>query len=80
MASRDDLVDWVLTALKAIGGSASVPDIARQIWLDHERELKASGNLFYTWQYDMRWAANKLRNDGKLEPANFGKRGYWTAK
>ncbi|SDW39046.1 hypothetical protein SAMN05444006_10397 [Allgaiera indica] len=25
-----------------------------------------SGDLFYTWQYDMRWAAQNLRGAGKL--------------
>jgi len=35
------------------------------------------GDLFYTWQYDMRWAATKLRRDGKLKAATRSPKGTW---
>mgnify|MGYP001086020374 CR=1 FL=1 len=59
---RDLLKDWVLQAVEAAGGEASPTDVAKHIWLHHERDLRDSGDLFYTWQYDMRWAAQKLRD------------------
>ena len=68
MADRDDLKLWVVQALKSMGGKGSIVDICRHIWENHEAELKASGDLFYTWQYDMRWAGQRLRDDRKLDP------------
>ena len=64
MATRDDLKVWVQQAVRANGGQAPVVQVARWIWTNHEAELKKSGDLFYTWQYDMRWAADKLRKAG----------------
>lgn len=51
-----------------MGGKGSIVDICRHIWENHEAELKASGDLFYTWQYDMRWAGQRLSDDRKLDP------------
>ena len=65
MATSDDLKIWVLDALKHLG-PATVPQIAKHIWDNHERDLRQSGDLFYTWQYAMRWAGQKLQMDGKL--------------
>ncbi len=65
MATRDDLQTWVLDALRELGPS-TVPSIAKHIWHNHEAELRASGDLFYTWQYAMRWAGQILQQHGKL--------------
>ena len=51
----------VLNALKELGGQGRIVDVAKQIWRVHEADLRSSGDLFYTWQYDMRWAAQNLR-------------------
>jgi hypothetical protein len=67
MITREILIEWVLEAVRAIGGSGHVAEVASEIWKQHEQELRAAGNLFYTWQYDMRWAAQQLRNAGKLK-------------
>jgi hypothetical protein len=67
--TREDLQAVVLEAVKALGGSAPLVEVAKRIWSTHEQELRESGDLFYTWQYDMRWAAQKLRDDGALKPA-----------
>ena len=77
MASKDDLKDWVIEALVAFGGSAHHVDVAKHIWANHRAELEASGDLFYTWQYDMRWVADYLRREGKLQPKPKGDRGPW---
>lgn len=77
MSSRSDLPGWVADALDELGGSAPVVEVAKAIWKKHEGDLRASGNLFYTWQYDMRWAAQQLQMDGRLlkgEP----KHGHWS--
>ena len=77
MATKYDLQDWVIDALEAHGGSAEIVEICKHIWHHHETDLKTSGDLLYTWQYDMRWAGNSLRAEGKLLPKPRGDRGPW---
>lgn len=66
MTTKSDLKHWVLAALRNLGGSGRVVEVAKQIWKDHESDLRAADDLFYTWQYDMRWAAQELQQEGKL--------------
>jgi len=80
MSSRQDLVDWVYEALVALGGEGRVVDAAKHIWAHHESDLRASGNLFYTWQYDMRWAAMILRKQGKAAAPAETERGVWAVQ
>lgn len=65
MATKETLQSWVLDALQVLG-PATVTQIAKHIWENHEGDLKASGDLLYTWQYDMRWAGQALQDKGKL--------------
>ncbi len=65
MAARKDFQKWVLSAIKAGGGSATILDVAKHIWKNHEKEIKSSENMFFKWQYDMRWAATVLRKEKK---------------
>ena len=80
MATRDDLQDWVIQALESFGGSGTIVQVAKHIWENHNSELQSSGDLFYTWQYDMRWAATKLRNSKKILPAEVSQKGQWRLK
>lgn len=66
MATKSDLEQWILEGVQAHGGEASIVQVAEHIWVNHARQLQASGPLFFTWQYDMRWAAQNLRRDRKL--------------
>lgn len=77
MTKKEDLRNWVRDALKSAGGKASIVDIAKAIWILHEVDLKTAGDLFYTWQYDMRWAANSLRRRGVLKDVSLSPRGVW---
>jgi hypothetical protein len=77
MTSRSDLQDWVVEALRELGGRGSIVDVAKLLWRDHEGDLKRSGDLFYTWQYDMRWACTKLRESKVVSPAESSPRGIW---
>ncbi|RLP28342.1 hypothetical protein [Mesorhizobium sp. YM1C-6-2] len=79
MATKGDLVDWVVEALKAAGGAGTLLYVAKYIWEHHEKELRST-DLFYTWQYDMRWAATELRKRGTMVPAETDRRGKWTLK
>ena len=67
MTARELLAQWVTEALEAHGGGGSPASVAKYIWDHHEAELRARGELFYTWQYEMRWAAQKLRDRGVLK-------------
>ena len=77
MASRLDLQEWVVQALRSKGGRATIVEAAKHIWEHHEVELRASGDLFYTWQYDMRWACTRLRERKIVKPAESLDRGLW---
>lgn len=61
MAHRNDLPDWIVEALRGLGGAGTIVEISRAVWDRHEDDLRESGDLFYTWQYDLRWAGLKLR-------------------
>jgi len=74
---RENLKQWVLDAIDAHGGATSLMTIAKHIWDNHEKDLRSYGERFYTWQYDMRWAAQYLRNNGILESADKVSRGIW---
>jgi hypothetical protein len=63
---KSDLKPAVLAALNHLGGAGNVTEIARYIWENYETELRNGGDLFYTWQYDMRWAGQALQGEGKL--------------
>jgi hypothetical protein len=67
---KEKLLDWVIDALKSNYGEASVLDVSKHIWEKHSYDLENSGNFFYTWQYDVRWAGVELRKKGILKPAD----------
>ena len=77
MANKTELVDWLYKALKDLDGSASIPEVCKYVWEHHEAELRNSGNLFYTWQDDIRWAAYQLRTSGKMKPDALSPKGIW---
>jgi hypothetical protein len=70
MATREDLQDWVVEALREHGGRARIVQICKHIWSHHKAELRASGDFLYTWQYDTRWAGKHLRDRGVLKPVH----------
>lgn len=61
---------WIIEALKANKGKAWPKQVAQYVWEHHEAEIKASPDRLYTWQYDLRWAAQSLRKEGILKPVN----------
>jgi hypothetical protein len=80
LATKNDIKDWVLDALSKHGGSATLVQVATHIWDKHEEDLRASGDLFYTWQYDVRWAATELRKSGKMIGADLSPKGNWVLR
>ncbi|MFO4682063.1 MULTISPECIES: hypothetical protein [Vibrio] len=77
MATKQNLVNWVELALGELGGRGSIVQVAEIIWREHRKELEASGNLFFTWQYDMRWAATTLRKAGRIKSKDISPKGIW---
>ncbi len=77
MAQRSTLMDWVKEALVAHGGQANIVQISKHIWENHEAELRKSEDLFYTWQYDFRWAAQKLRKKKIMKSVAASPKGIW---
>lgn len=77
MADKSDLKLWILEALAALGGHAHWVAVARHIWATHEADLRESGDLFYTWQYQLGWAAQVLRDEGRIDKPG---RGNWTLR
>lgn len=67
----------VIAALEYYGGVATILEVAEFIWTNYEKDLRSSGDLFYSWQYDMRWAATSLRKDGLMLDAADCERGTW---
>jgi hypothetical protein len=80
MAVKGDLADWIVEALRSSGGAGTILSVAKYIWDNYEDELRASGDLFYTWQYDTRWQATELRRRGILVRADDDQRRKWTLK
>lgn len=78
MAERNDLKVWVVETLRQLGGAGTIVQVCQRVWQMHESELRASGDLFFTWQYDIRWAAQYLRNVGVLVAVDNSRTKDWT--
>lgn len=73
---RENLIKYILEALNELNGSARIWEICKHVWSNHlQQELTPADKEYYTWQYDIRWAAQVLRDDNVItsEP-----RGYWS--
>lgn len=70
MITRNSIKVWVIEALHHLGGAVWPREVSKYIWEYYEYDLKNAGDLLYTWQYDVRWAAQSLRNERKLKPVN----------
>lgn len=68
--NRNDLQNILYELIDELGGRAYMMDIFRLFWKKHGKELKESDDIFYTWNYDIRWAATQLRKQGRMKPAS----------
>lgn len=59
-------------------GRGTVVQVCKLVWELHREDLEKSGDLFYTWQYDIRWAAQNLRDAGVLVKLDGDRTGVWT--
>jgi hypothetical protein len=72
-----DLPSILFISLKEMGGQAKIVDVSKHIWEKYKKELQDSGDIFYTWQYDVRWAATELRKTGKMKSDKISPKGLW---
>ena len=77
MIDRDKLSDWIRQALQMLGGTGGVMEVSKLVWDNHKSEIEASKDGLYTWQYDLRWAAQQMRKDGRLKSSGSSERGKW---
>jgi hypothetical protein len=77
MLNRHDLQKPVEEAIRAHGGSASLVQVCKHIWENYEADLQRSGDLLYTWQYEVRHAASLLRKAGLMKAADVSPKGIW---
>ena len=75
--NRYDLPDILYDSIRNMGGKVSIIDVCRYIWEHYEADLRDAGDLFYTWQYDVRWAATELRKAKRMQAAESSPRGVW---
>lgn len=77
MLTRHDLPDVLEETLKSLGGQGTIVEVCKYIWENYEKDLQDSNDLFYTWQYDVRWAATTLRKTHKMKSAEVSQLGVW---
>jgi len=77
MSGCEIMTDWVEESLRLLGGSASILEIARHVWNNHEADIRNAGDLLYEWQYELRWSGDLLRREGIIRPADASPRGVW---
>ena len=58
--TKEMLPDLLYGILRDMGGHGSIISICKRFWSEYENELRNSGDLFYTWHYDIRWAGDKF--------------------
>ncbi len=77
MKTRKDLCPWIIEALGPLGGSARIDKIKEYIWTHHADEIRDSGNLHFTWNEDILWAATQLRSKGVLKKSSDTPKSVW---
>ena len=78
MLTRIILIDWIVEALKGLNGSAKIIEVREYIWQHHKDELVNSGNLHFTWNEDIYWAATQLREKKILKNAQATSKSVWS--
>ena len=56
---RYDLPEVLYSSLDALDGQSDIIGVCKNVWEHYSTNLENSGDLFYTWQYDIRWAATE---------------------
>uniref|UniRef100_A0A6C0KZZ2 Uncharacterized protein n=1 Tax=viral metagenome TaxID=1070528 RepID=A0A6C0KZZ2_9ZZZZ len=79
LLQKTDFPDIIYTILKENGGSMNIMEISKEIWRRHNHSLSMN-DMFYTWQYDFRWGATKLRKQNRMKGSTESPKGIWELK
>ena len=75
---RKDLTEMLEEALVSLGGEGRIVEICEYIWNNYNNDLLSSGDIFYTWQYDLRMSAKEpLKAQGKVITIKDGTKSIW---
>jgi hypothetical protein len=75
---RKDLTEILEEALVSLGGEGRIVEICEYIWSKYNNDLLSSGDIFYTWQYDLRMSAKEtLKAEGKVITIKEGNKSIW---
>jgi hypothetical protein len=74
---REDFKPLITEALKFYDGAASIYNVSKFIWENYHTKIYSSKRFLYTWQYDLRWAAQQLRDEGVMVKGSEATRGKW---
>jgi hypothetical protein len=77
--TKKDFSEIIHEILKENRDSMNVLQISKEIWKKHSVRLYES-DIFYTWQYDFRWAGTELRKKGIMKPSSECSKGFWELK
>ncbi len=77
---KEELPDYLFKTIEYMGGKGNIVEICRCFWSLYEGDIKPSEDLFYTWQYDIRWAATELRKTNRMKGVDISPRGIWEIK
>ena len=66
---KKDLPKILYSILTDLGGSANMLTVFKEFYRVYGPQIKEDNPLFYTWNYDIRWAATTLRKQGIMAPA-----------
>lgn len=75
--NRTDLPSLVVKALRSNNNRGTIVEVSKYVWNNYKHDLEKSGDLFYTWQYDIRWAATELRKNKILKDSKLSPKGLW---
>lgn len=75
--NRHTMQPWVVEALQILGGRGTIKDICRVVWKRHGREIRAAGDAFFEWAYEVRWTGDLLRRARVLKPKAATAPGIW---
>lgn len=68
--TRKDLPEILYDLIKELGGRAEMMEVFKAFWEKYKTQLHETDDIFYTWNYDIRWAATKLRKSKKMKQAS----------
>lgn len=74
---KTDLPDLLYLTIQKLGGSANMMTIFKEFWKNYGNQLSPKDDLFYTWNYDIRWAATELRKTKRMKPTINSDKGVW---